>query len=268
MNNIKSRTILFITGAFAGVHTWDKWIPYYENKGYTCIVPPWPHKDDKPPANKKAAINSNELSNVRLSQLLAYYTDIAEQQKEKPIAIGHALGGLIVQLLLQQSSITAGVAMRSLPPINCFSMNLRFVKYMFKALGFFSATDKPYIISFDEWQRTFTNGSPYEEQKRTYDEYVVPQSKRVFRDTLSSVAKIDFNSLLNPLLILAGSADRVVPSAVNYSNYSKYSQNDSTIIANKEFKDKNHFSYALPGWETEADYILDWLDVMHNPARV
>lgn len=42
---MKSKTIILIHGMFMNPLCWEKWIPYYEAKGYKVIAPAWPGRD-------------------------------------------------------------------------------------------------------------------------------------------------------------------------------------------------------------------------------
>src|SRR4051812_26762441 len=131
---MKNNTILFITGAFVSSNCWDEWRTYFEASGYTTMAPSWPHKNA--PAEElrnrqpDAAIAAN-----RLQDLTDYYAEIARQLPEKPVLIGHSIGGLIVQLLLQRGLGIAGVAIHSVPPKGIFTLKLSFLKAGWGALG-------------------------------------------------------------------------------------------------------------------------------------
>jgi pimeloyl-ACP methyl ester carboxylesterase len=56
---------------------------------------------------------------------------------EKPILIGHSMGGLITQLLIQEGLAAAGAAVHSLQPQGLFTFKFSFYKAGWNALGFF-----------------------------------------------------------------------------------------------------------------------------------
>jgi pimeloyl-ACP methyl ester carboxylesterase len=96
-----SRSVVFITGTFIGNNCWDDWISYFEKAGYKCIAPAWPYKEAPAeelrnrPANDPIALNT-------LTSLTDHFASIINGLQEKPILIGHSIGGLLVQLLLQK----------------------------------------------------------------------------------------------------------------------------------------------------------------------
>ncbi len=251
-----TKSILFITGAFVGNNCWDEWRKYFESKGYNTIAPPWPHKDAAPEVLRNRQPDEGIASN-RLAALTDYYAKIAQGLTE-PILIGHSIGGLIVQLLLQRGIGVCGVAIHPVPPQGIITFKFSFLKAGWGALGFFTSTKKSYLMSFRGWQYAFTNGMNCDEQKESYYRFAIPESKLVVRDTITSAAKINFEKPHAPLLITSGSDDHTIPASLNYANYRKYKKS-SSITDYKEFKGRNHFVLGQASWKEDANFILNWI---------
>ncbi|GAB2553193.1 alpha/beta hydrolase [Spirosoma aerophilum] len=258
MKPIRTKTVVFITGAFVSNDCWQQWQAYFNQKGYTTIAPPWPHKDATADVLRKRHPDTGIAAN-RLADLTDYYARIVEQLPEKPILIGHSIGGLMVQLLLQRGLGASGIAIHSVPPQGIFTFKLSFLKSGWGALGFFTSTDEPYLMPFKDWQYAFTNGMSLEQQKAAYDQFAIPESKLIVRDTITSAAHVDFSQPHAPLLLTSGSTDHTIPASLNYDNYHKYQHSDS-ITDYKEFEGRNHFVLGQPTWKEDADYILTWID--------
>lgn len=256
--SINSKTIMLIHGAFVGVACWDDWIPYLENKGYKVIASPWPHKE-APVADLKKSQPNRSIADLHIQNLIDHYVKIAKEQDEKPIAIGHSYGGLLTQILLNRDLVAAGVALHSVPPQGIVPTSLSFYKATWGPLGFFTNPHKSFQFNFKQWQYAFSNGQSLEEQKASYDKLVVPESKYISREALSKAAHVDWDKPHNPLLIIAGSTDQIMPAAVNKKNFDKYKKNGS-VTDFKEFEGANHSVLNLPTWKNHADYIADWLE--------
>lgn len=252
-----TKSILFITGAFVGNNCWDEWRTYFESKGYNSIAPAWPHKDGSPEELRNRQPDAGIASN-RLAALTDYYARIAQGFTAPPILIGHSIGGLIVQLLLQRGIGACGIAIHPVAPQGIIIFKFSFLKAGWGALGFFTSTKKSYLMSFRAWQYAFTNGMTCDEQKQSYYRFAIPESKLVVRDTITSAAKINFEKAHAPLLITSGSDDHSIPASLNFSNYKKYRQGNS-VTDYKEFKGRNHFVLGQPTWQEDADFILNWI---------
>ena len=260
METNPKRPILFITGAFVGNNCWDEWITYFTGKGYSCSAPPWPFKDASP-AELRSRQPDPDIASIRLKQLTDYYADYAMTMPVKPILIGHSIGGLIVQLLLQRDLGTAGVAIHPVPPQGVLTFELSFYKSTWHPLGLFTDSDESYLMSFEDWQYIFTNGMALADQQEAYDKFVVPESKKVSRDGLTEAAHIDFERYHPPLLITSGNTDHIIPASLNQTNYEKY-KNSRSVTDYKEFPGRNHFVLGQSSWREDADYIHNWLDNM------
>ncbi len=257
MRTINSKTVLFVTGNFVSHLGWTAWQQYFEEQGYNTIVPAWPFKDGSP-AELRTTHPNKDIASLRLNQVVDYFENIIKSLPEKPIIVGHSMGGLITQLLLQRGLAAAAVAIHSVPPQGVITTKFSFFKATWGPLGLFTSANKTFLMSFPQWQYAFTNGMSLADQQKAYDENVIPESKRISRDGLTSAAKIDFKKAHAPLLFVAGSTDNIMPASLNHSNYKKYKNNQS-ITDFKEFEGNNHFVLGLPNWKQTADYILDWL---------
>ncbi|MDO9374258.1 MAG: alpha/beta hydrolase [Ferruginibacter sp.] len=255
-------SIVFITGTFFGNNCWDEWCCYFESKGYTCMAPAWPHKEASPEELRNRHPDESIASN-RLASLIDHYANIIYRFPRKPILIGHSLGGLIVQLLVQRGLAAAGVAVHSFPPQNARRLNFVFLKTCWEAMGFFNAVNKTYMPSFRKWKLDFANGMTGDEQKDLFYQYCIPESKLVFRDCFTSISKIDFNHPHAPLLFTAGTRDEVAPAVLNHNNYKKYHPGNS-ITDYKEFEGHNHLVFDGPACTAETDFILYWLQGIHK----
>ncbi len=258
MKTSNTKTIVFLTGAFVNNNCWDEWKLYFENKGYKTIAPPWPHKD----ASSEVLRNRHPdagIASIRLAALTEYFGNIIKQLPEKPILIGHSIGGLITQILLHRNVAAAGVAIHPVAPLGVFTFKFSFYKASWGPLGFFTSASKSFLMSFKQWQYAFANGMTREEQTAAYYNLLTPESKLVVRDGLSKAAKIDFKKPHQPLLIISGSKDNFIPASLNYSNYKKYRRSNS-ITEYKEFEGRNHFVLGQATWKEEAGYINEWIE--------
>ncbi len=98
---MKSKTILFIHGMYMTPLCWEHWLEYFQAKGYRCIAPAWPGRD-KPVEELRKKHPDPELGQLTLSWVIGYFNSQVRALDEKPILIGHSMGALIVQSLLQK----------------------------------------------------------------------------------------------------------------------------------------------------------------------
>jgi len=254
-----TKNVLFITGAFVSHEGWKTWQEYFEAAGYHTHAPAWPHKNGS--AHELRALQGRDraLARLTLTELIHHYASQAQQFNEKPIIIGHSLGGLITQILVNNGFAAAGVAIHPVPPQGIFPYEFSFLRSAWKSLGLFTKLDKTYLMSFKDFQYAFVNGMPLEAQRAAYEKNVIPESKTATRGGLTSAAKVDFAKPHVPLLITSGSIDHIIPAHLNERNFKRYQQNGS-VTEYKKFDGRNHFVLGQSTWKEDADYILQWLD--------
>lgn len=256
-----NRKIIFITGAFVSHNCWDNWIDYFAERGFDPIAPAWPFKDAPPKVLRERQPYDTELATLTLDELIDHYAGIAAKLAEKPIIIGHSLGGLIAQILINRNLGSAAVAIHPVPPQGVFPYEFTFLRATWKLLGIFSSVRKTYLVNFKDFCRTFLNGLPEYLLAAEYEKYAIPESRTVARGGLTKAAAVDFNKERAPLLITAGSRDNLIPVHLINRNYKRYKNSDS-ITDYKEFPQSNHGLLTGPFWREEADFILEWINVV------
>ena len=259
MKSIKSKNIVFITGAFVHNSCWDEWRSYFESQGYTTIAPPWLFKNAPAEELRNKQPDDTYLAVLTLSKLIEHYANIVKEFPEKPIVIGHSLGGLITQIIVNRDLAAAGVAIHSVPTLGVFPYEFSFLKAGWKSLGLFTSIKKTYLMLFKDWQYAFVNEMPLEEQRAAYEKYTIPESKTVARGGLTSAAKVDYKKPHAPLLLTSGSIDNITPAHLNMRNFKKYVKSDS-VLDYKEFEGRNHFVLGQSTWKEDADYIINWIN--------
>lgn len=253
---MKSNSIVFVHGMYMNPLCWEHWIVNYQDKGYKCLAPAWPARD-QPIETLRKNHPDMQLGKLTLSNVLDHFTDIIKTLDEKPILIGHSMGGLVVQLLLQGDLVAAGIAIDSAPPKGVFTTKWPFLKSNWPHITPFVSQKSPIEMTFERFQYTFVNTLPFAEQRAAYDRYVVPESRHVPRESLT--ARVDFKKPHPPLLLVAGSSDNLIPASLNRMNYAKYKQSPS-VTDFMEFAGRTHFIVGQKGWEEVAGFILFWLN--------
>ena len=257
MTDTLPKSIVFITGTFISNDCWDEWIDYFESEGYKCLAPAWPHKNASSEELRNRPAEDPVASNT-ITSLTDHFAAIIIGLPEKPILVGHSLGGLLVQLLLQRELGVAGVAIHSFPPKGVNRYWFSFLKAIWETMMLFSSSKQTYLMPFNKWRHAIANGTDYEQQKELYYLYAIPESKKIIREAFSCVAKIDFDKVHVPLLLTSGGSDKLIPASLNYRNYKKYATGNS-ITDYIEFKAHTHLVFRVARWREESECVLHWL---------
>jgi len=254
---MKTKAIVFIHGMFMNSLCWEAWTKYFAAKGYTALAPDWPAHEGRPELLRKRHPDP-ELGRLTLTKVVDHFSGIIDRLEEKPIIIGHSMGALVTQILVNRGLGAAGVAIDSAPPAGVFTTAFSFLKANFPMITPFVSKTRPHLMSFEQFQYAFVNTLSPKSQRDAYEKYVVPESRQVPRESLTGAGKVDFKKEHPPLLLTAGSADNIIPASLNKSNYEKYGAATS-VTDFKEFPGRTHFLIGQEGWEEIADFVASWL---------
>jgi pimeloyl-ACP methyl ester carboxylesterase len=249
--------VVFIHGMFMTARCWEYWTERFESGGHAATSLEWPQRD-MPVVELRSRHPDPDLGLLTLSRIVQNHAARIQEMPEAPVLVGHSMGGLIVQLLLDRGLGSAGVAIDSAPPQGVFTPKWSFLRSNWPMISPFARAHEPRLISFKDFQYAFANTLPPEAQKAAYERYVVPESRMVPRESLTAAGRVDFTKEHAPLLFIAGGADHIIPASLNRSNQRRYEATGS-ITDFREFEGRDHLTIVEPGWEKVADFVLEWM---------
>ncbi len=257
---MKTKTIVFVHGMFQNPKSWTQWKTYFEARGYTCHTPAYPFHEGEP-SELRAHIPAG-LGKLTFAQVIESLSTFIDSLPEKPILIGHSMGGLSVQKLLDIGKGVAAIAIDSAPPQGITSYEWSFLRANFPTVNPLMG-NSPCLPSVSWFQYAFCNTMSMEETQREYDLYVVPESRNVPRSSTTDQSHIDFRKPHSPLLFIAGEKDHIIPASLNMKNFNAYTDRGS-IRAFKMFPDRTHYICGQKNWEEVAAYCAEWLEKLEN----
>ncbi len=251
-----SKTIVFIHGLFQNPNSWAEWKTYFEAKGFTCYAPAYPYHEGKP-ADLRKNIDP-ALGALTFGQVIKSLTTFIDQLPEKPILIGHSMGGLAVQKLIALKKGVTGICIDTAPPKGIISLKWSFLKANLPTINPFKGDSV--CEPTPEWfHYAFCNTMSMEQTEVVYDKFVVPESRNIPRSTTKQDGYIDFKKPHEPLLFIAGAEDHIIPSSLNKTNFKAYSDPKSKKDF-KEFAGRTHYICGQENWQEVALYIWEWVN--------
>lgn len=245
--------IVFVHGMFQNPVSWEKWITFFQGLGYECTAPAWPLHDGDP-AGLRANPPAN-LGKLRLKDVIQSMQSAVGS--ERPIMIGHSVGGLITQILLNHDLISAGVAIDSVAPNGMLDLVWGMLKNSAIILNPLKG-DEPIFMDAATFHDAFANSLSETDAAREFERTATHDSRNVLRDCLGEDGRIDVKRSHGPLLLIGGEKDEIVPAHLSEKNAKAYRETTGAV-AYKEFKDRSHYICGEPGWEEVAGYAADWL---------
>lgn len=249
--------IVFIHGLFNNGKIWQDWQPFFESNGYETYAPSYPFHQGEPEFLR----NNIHDSLPMLDFWMAYHAIEAfvDNLPEKPIVIGHSMGGLIMQKLMERDKIVMGVALAPANPRGISISDWTYISYNFRMVDPFKRRDKPCTPPLSWFQKTFFNNLSEEEAMVAFEKYFIPESRIIAKSSFARGTEIDFTKAHQPMLFISGSKDQDLPSKLIEKNFNAY-KDESSMKAYYEFPNRSHFIVNETGWEEVAEYVLGWIE--------
>lgn len=250
-----TKTIVFIHGLFQNPLAWVEWKKYFETKGYTCYTPAYPYHDGNPAVLRKKS--DLKLATLTFGEVIDSLVIFIDKLPEKPILIGHSMGGLAVQKLIAMDKGVAGVCIDAAPPKGIFSLKWSFLKANLPTVN--PLKGNSVCLPTVKWfHYAFCNEMTMEQTEIEFNKFVVPESRNIPRSSTKKDGYIDFKKPHSPLLFIAGEKDHIIPSTLNRKNFNAYKDSNSRKDF-KEFAGRTHYICGQQNWQEIADYILSWI---------
>lgn len=248
------KNIIFIHGMFQNPKSWEKWRAYFGEQGYNCVAPAWPYHEGEP-----AELRANphpELGDLHLQEIVDGITQVA-QNIENPILIGHSVGGLIVQLLVNKGIGAAGICIDSVAPNAMLAFDWGFMKNSALIANPFKGNE-PFEMDPVSFHGSFANTLSEAESNAAWEAFATHDSRNVLRDCMGEAGKVDLDLPHAPLLFIGGEKDQIIPPELNEKNSEGYTDPNSLTYF-ETFPNRSHFICGEPGWEEVAVSVATWL---------
>jgi len=261
-------TVVLIHGLWLTPRCWEHWVGHYADAGFHVVTPAWPGMEIEVEALRD---DPSVMAGLGVGEVADHIERLVRQLSPPPILIGHSIGGLIVQLLLDRGLGAAGVTLHSAPVKGVYRLPLSSLRSSLPVLRSPANRTRTVALTHQQWRYAFANTLTATDAEAAYERYHVPAPGRPIWQAATanlrprSPTRVDFRYHGAPLLMIAGGADHTVPAALCRENARRY-RRSSSITEYHEFPGRPHFTTGASGWEDVADYALDWA-VAHTRAE-
>ncbi|MBI4526285.1 MAG: alpha/beta fold hydrolase [Deltaproteobacteria bacterium] len=194
--------LILLHGLWTGNWCWDLWGTHFSNLGWECWA-----MNLRGRFGERAREALKELSFDHCVEDLRRIIRVPEIP---PVLLAHDIGGLIAQKAVEEEKVSALILLspfvpRDIPVIPPRPLRLFRLKYW--PLFFFRRPFRPEPRDFNQ---TWLASLPEVERPRIFQR-VVPESSQLISELFQRRVGIDRAGILSPILIVAGTEDRVIP---------------------------------------------------------
>jgi len=250
-----TETIFMIHGMWGGPWYWENYRGIFEKEGYHCITTTLRFHDVGPKDAPDPQLGTTSL--------LDYASDLEQEIRQlgvNPIILGHSMGGLLAQILGGRGLGKALVLLTPASPAGIIALTPSVMKSFWSVQTKWGFWKKPMRQTFDEAAYSMLHLLSPSEQKETYDKFLYESGRAAFEIgywllDARKACRVDESKVTCPVLVIAGSKDRITPASVVRQVAKKY----KAVSTYKEFENHAHWVVAEPGWQEVAEYARDWL---------
>jgi pimeloyl-ACP methyl ester carboxylesterase len=254
--------VVFIHGLWIHGESWRPWIELFRRKGYDAVAAKWPGEAETPEATRKTAA---VMAGYGLHDVADFITGQLSLFEEKPVLVGHSIGGLLVQSLLSRGLGAAGIAIDAAPFKGVPDVPLSAIRTTTPLLKNPLNYNRTVSLTEPQFRHGFASAVSERESHELYRKYAIPGPARPVFETVTAplnpraATRVDVrNAKRGPLLLVAGAADHTIPPVMVKGMLKAY-RRSRAITDFKEFPDRGHSLIMDHGWRELADYTLNWL---------
>jgi len=243
----KRHPLLFVHGMWHGAWCYaEHFMPFFTERGYRSYA-----------LSLRGHGGSERPGDWPSPPLKDYVADLAEaaaRLDEKPILVGHSMGGLVVQKYLEAHTAAAAVLLASLPPAGILGASLRTFRLApLRVLRSVLTADlSPLIGDRRLSRRLFFSAELPEETLNSYCSRLSTESFRAYLDLLFPKVR-RAGAPACPVLVLGAAEDAFISRAQVDATARHYGA-DKIMLPNVA-----HDIMLDPRWEQGAAAIAAWL---------
>jgi hypothetical protein len=238
--------LLFVHGSCHAAWCWEEnFLDYFASCGFAAHA-----------VSLRGHGKSEGKEKLRWTSVKDYVSDvaqIADRFQDKPVVIGHSLGGLVVQKYLEKHDAPAAVLLAPSPVSGMFSDGMRiFFGDPFLFFRVFAKFDVLKIYGTPERVRqSLFSETTSQTKTANYSEKFGQESFRAFLEMIYLLPNPKL--IKSPILVVGAENDKIV----SQNSIRKTAESYRADV--KIFSAMAHDLMLEEGWETVAEFICEWL---------
>ncbi|MFF3641527.1 alpha/beta hydrolase [Streptomyces sp. NPDC002564] len=258
--NASGRTpAVFVHGLWMLASSWDHWLPHFEAAGFAPVALTWP---GEPATVAEARQRPEAVAGSTVGQVAAHLEGLIGTLRQRPVVIGHSVGGLLTQILAGRGVSAASVAIDPAPFRGVLAMPLSTVRSLIPMIANPADRKRAKPLTFRQFRYAYANAVDEQEARSIYERYAVPapcappmQAALANFNPRTEVRADVRNPRRGPLLIISGGEDNAIPWALASGAYKRQKRNPG-VTEVVELHGRDHALTLDSRWQEVADTAL------------
>jgi non-heme chloroperoxidase len=254
--------VVFIHGLWLLSSSWERWREPFEQAGYATVAPSWP---DDPETVAEARADPEVFAGKTLGEVANHVAEVMNALAAERAIVGHAVGGLLAQIIAAHGFSRATVAIDPAPFRGIRKLPASAVKAAKPVLRSPANWGREVTLTFEEFRSAWANHLGEEEARLLYDEFHVAASGApLFQSALANLnpysnASVDPKSRVRgPLLLVSGGKDQTVPWELTNGAF-KLQRRNRGVTEIVEIPERGHSLTIDSGWREVAEIALAFI---------
>jgi pimeloyl-ACP methyl ester carboxylesterase len=234
--------VLLVHGYFADATVFNEWLTFFAERGVPAYAVHLRGRAD--------SRTGTHLGHVSIQEFVEDAARVA-RDLDRPVVIGHSMGGLIAQRLAERGEVSAAVLIAPAPPRGITVMSAQLAR---KQLKYLPAILRSRVVhpAREDLRELVLNRVPSEQQQMVLDAFV-PDSGRAAREMSITGVPVDVRRVTCPVFVIVAGDDRFVPRAIGERIANRYG------AAVQVFEGRGHMIVIEPGWQDVASVVDRWI---------
>lgn len=239
--------LLFVHGAYTGAWCWEEhFLPFFASRGWTAVALSL--------SGHGASPGREHLDALSLDDYVADVLRVMETFNAPPVLIGHSMGGMVVQKVLERATVPGAALLCSVPPQGLLGSALRLAlakPNLMQELNRLMGGGQVAMAALNE--ALFAQPVDADALKRYY-RHMQPESHRAIWDMMMFNLPRVHHMDLPPLLVLGAEYDHLIPPTLVEMTARTYHSRAEILPG------LGHGLMLEREWQRPALRLLAWLD--------
>ncbi len=247
--------LVLVHGMWSTPSVWDNYKSVFEREGFEVHVPALRYHDVEPHGPEPEKIGT-----VRLADYADDLQTLIEGLEEKPVIVGHSMGGLLALMLAARGGVRGAVMLTPAPGAGVMALKPSVIKVFLRTLLTWGYWRKGTFLTYKEARAGLFNNMSEEEARAHYEQMVWESGRATFEigNWFIDFAKgsaVPYRQVKTPLLIIGAAKDRITPASVVQATARKLSHTAEFEL----LPDNAHWVLSEKGWEKVANRCVEWI---------